>query len=117
MWLRGNLRSGAVTRGGASAPTLYHEAIMLGEWFYLPCIISCDIKDAYYIVRYKRCECKVWGRFVLIEILFFSIYCISNMYRDIKILSECVLLLMCEYLLIVNVNECKKYCVLLCCFI
>ena len=39
------------------------------------------------------------------------------MYRDIKILSECTLLLMYEYLLIVNVNKCKKYCVLLCCFI
>ena len=30
--LRGNLQSGAVTRGGASAPTLHHEVIMmLGE--------------------------------------------------------------------------------------
>ena len=36
VWLRGNLQSGAVTRGGASAPTLHHEAIMmLGELFYL----------------------------------------------------------------------------------
>ena len=59
----------------------------------------------------------MWGRFVLIEIPFFIIYCISNMYRDIKLLSECTLLLMYEYLLIVNVNICKKYCVLLCCFI
>ena len=34
--LRDNLQSGAVTRGGASAPTLHHEVIMmLGEWFYL----------------------------------------------------------------------------------
>ena len=42
--LRGNLQSGAVTRGGASAPTLHHEAIMmLGEWLYLFCIILCDI--------------------------------------------------------------------------
>ena len=30
--LRGNLQSGAVTRGGASAPTFHHEVIMmLGE--------------------------------------------------------------------------------------
>ena len=42
--LRGNLQPGAETRGGASAPTLHHEVIMmLGEWFYLFCIISCDI--------------------------------------------------------------------------
>ena len=35
VWLRGNLRSGVVTRGGASAPTLHHEAIMmLGEYKY-----------------------------------------------------------------------------------
>ena len=34
--LRGNLQSGAVKSGGASAPTLHHEVIMmLGEWFYL----------------------------------------------------------------------------------
>ena len=36
MRLRGNLQSGAVKSGGASAPTLHHEVIMmLGEWFYL----------------------------------------------------------------------------------
>ena len=34
--LRGNLQSGAVKSGGASAPTLHHDVIMmLGEWFYL----------------------------------------------------------------------------------
>ena len=34
--LRGNLQSGAVKSGGASAPTLHHEVIMmLGEGFYL----------------------------------------------------------------------------------
>ena len=35
------------------------------------------------------------------------------MYRDIKILSECTLLLMCEYLLIVNVNKCKILCIVM----
>ena len=43
VWLRGNLQSGAVTRGGASAPTLHHEVIMmLGEcstYFVIYCAI------------------------------------------------------------------------------
>ena len=34
--LRGNLQSRAVKSGGASAPTLHHDVIMmLGEGFYL----------------------------------------------------------------------------------
>ena len=74
----------------------------------LICIISCDIMKMR--VQSVGQICVNWNTF-------FIIYCISNMYRDIKILSECTLLLMCEYLLIVNVNKCKKYCVLLCCFI
>ena len=46
VWLRGNQTSGAVTRGGASAPILYHvDIMMLGEWFYLPYVISCDIME------------------------------------------------------------------------
>ena len=43
MWLRGDLRSGAVTRGGSSAPTLYHNDIRRMVLLIL-----------YYIVRYNE---------------------------------------------------------------